>query len=86
MHCEMGAGFAIMSGMPSKGERLRPRHPALAEREWGVSGDAVGTVICSYRVGLPSARPVERVDVRFGPRLIVWGAPAAEFALVSEGR
>jgi hypothetical protein len=75
-----------MSGMLQKGQRLRPRHPALAEREWGIAGDAVGTVICAYQVGLPSVRQGERVDVSFGPRLIVWGAPAAEFAPLPEGR
>jgi hypothetical protein len=63
-----------------KGQRLRPIHPAVAEREWGVAGDAVGTVICAYRVTYERLGAVDRVDVRFGPRQVVWGAPANEFA------
>ena len=57
-------------------------HPALAEREWGVSGDSVGAVLCSYRV-LADPSGADRVDVRFASAT-VWGAPAAEFELVGE--
>jgi len=74
-------GQALFMGLSlQKGQRLRPIHPAVAEREWGVAGDAVGTVICAYRVTYERLGAVDRVDVRFGPRKIVWGAPAAEFA------
>jgi hypothetical protein len=67
-----------------KGQRLRPLHPALAEREWGVGGDAVGTVLCSYRVHDDPCGVPDRVDVGFGGGRVVWGAPAAEFAIVNE--
>ncbi len=63
-----------------KGQRLRPRHPSLAEREWGVTGDAVGTVLCAYRLLADRSGAEDRVDIKFGPGLTVWGAPAAEFA------
>ena len=69
-----------MSAMLHKGQRLRPLHPSLAEREWGVSADAVGTVLCSYRVLVDRAGTPDRVDVRFGSGVTIWGAPAAEFA------
>jgi hypothetical protein len=69
-----------------KGQQLRPLHPALAEREWGVSGDAVGTVLCSYRVLIDRSGAVDRVDVKFGSGLTIWGAPATEFAVVAEGK
>lgn len=65
-----------------KGQRLRPLHPALAEREWGVAGDAVGTVLCCYRVLIDRSGAVDRVDVKFGSGLTIWGAPAKEFAVV----
>ena len=80
------SGFAIMSSMLRKGQRLRPVRPAIAEREWGVSGDAVGTVICAYRVASDCLGAPERVDVMFGPRRIVWGAPADEFTPLPEIR
>jgi hypothetical protein len=67
-----------------KGQRLRPLHPALAEREWGVAGDAVGTVLCSYSVLIDRSGAVDRVDVKFASGATVWGAPAAEFAVVGE--
>ena len=69
-----------------KGQRLRPLHPALAEREWGVTGDAVGTVLCSYRVGGNLSSAPDRVDVKFPLGPTVWGAPAAEFAIVAEDK
>lgn len=79
-------GYAAMSSILRKGQRLRPVHPALAKREWGVSDDAVGTVICAYRVSLGPPAALDRVDVRFGAGLTVWGAPAAEFAPIAEGK
>lgn len=69
-----------------KGQRLRPLHPALAEREWGVSGDAVGTVLCSYRVLVDRSGAADRVDVRFSSGATVWGAPAAEFTVVGDAK
>jgi len=77
-------GISNMNCALRKGQRLRPLRPAVAEREWGVSGDAVGTVICAYRVAMDRLGAHDRVDVMFGPRKIVWGAPADEFALVPE--
>ncbi len=73
-----------MGSMLRKGQRLRPLHPQLAEREWGVAGDAVGTVLCCYRVLIDRSGASDRVDVEFGPGHKVWGAPAEEFAVVSE--
>jgi hypothetical protein len=66
-----------------KGQRLRPVHPKLAEREWGVRGDAVGALLCSYRV-LADPAGESRVDVRFASGATIWGAPAAEFEVVPE--
>jgi hypothetical protein len=71
--------------MLRKGQRLRPLHPHLAEREWGVSGDEVGTVLCCYRVLVNRAGAADRVDVEFGSGQKIWGAPAAEFAVIPEG-
>ena len=69
-----------------KGQQLRAVRPALAAREWGVTAGAVGTVICSYRVSFGPKAALDRVDVQFGSRLMVWGAPAAEFAPILEAK
>lgn len=73
-----------MATMLRKGQRLRPIHPQLAEREWGVAGDAVGTVLCCYQVLVDRSGASNRVDVEFGPGQRVWGAPAEQFAVVGE--
>ena len=73
-----------MDSMLRKGQRLRPLHPQLAEREWGVTGDAVGTVLCCYRVLIDRSGAADRVDVEFGPGHRIWGAPAEQFAVVNE--
>ena len=53
-------------------------------REWGVSCDSVGAILCSYRVEIGRTHMADRVDVRFDDGLTVWGAPACEFAVVEE--
>ncbi len=65
-----------------KGQRLRPLHPALAEREWGIAGDEVGAVLCCYRTD--RAESGVRVDVKFSSGRMVWGAPATEFFVIAE--
>jgi hypothetical protein len=77
---------ANMSVTLRKGQRLRPRHPALAEREWGVEGDAVGTVLCSYHVQSDPCGAADRVDIKFAAGRVIWGAPATEFAIVAESQ
>ena len=69
-----------------KGQRLRPLHPTLAKREWGVESDAVGTVMCSYRVDADPAGAADRVDVKWDAGRVIWGAPAGEFAIVAEAK
>jgi hypothetical protein len=62
--------------------RLRPSSPLA--REWNIPPDAEGTVICRYRILAQRSRDADRLDVRFGPRMVVWGAPAVEFEAVDE--
>lgn len=67
-----------------KGQRIRFRRPTVAAREWGVPADAVGTVLCGYRVFKDRTEASERVDVRFNSKLTIWGAPAKEFEPIAE--
>ena len=80
------AGKTVMGSNLRKGQRLRPLHPALAEREWGVSGDAVGTCLCSYSVFVDRSGATDRVDVRFASGATVWGAPATEFTIIGDAK
>lgn len=67
-----------------KGQCLKPLNSVDAAREWGVEADAVGAVLCSYKVLLDDSRLADRVDVKFDDGHVIWGAPACAFALVSE--
>jgi hypothetical protein len=60
------------------GQRIRLRPHSRLAREWSIPDNAHGTLICSYQVLARDFAP-DRVDVRFNSRLVVWGAPAAEF-------
>ncbi len=61
------------------GQRIRLKPSSRAAREWNVPPGAEATVLCQYRI--LAGRPVasERLDVQFGPKNVVWGAPAVEF-------
>jgi hypothetical protein len=64
--------------------RLRPSSPLA--REWNIPPDAEGTVICRYRILARRSLDADRLDVRFGPRTVVWGAPAVEFEAIPDGQ
>lgn len=67
-----------------KGQRIRLRLSSRAAQEWNVPLGAEGIVICHYRLfaGAPGAS--DRIDVRFSPRTVVWGAPATEFEVIAD--
>ncbi len=65
-----------------KGQRVRLRASSQAARDWGVSTGAEGAVICQYRLLKARAANPERIDVQFGPKTVVWGAPATAFEVV----
>ena len=50
-----------------------------------MAADAVGTVICSYRVRARVGAP-ERLDVKFPSNTVMWGVAADEFEAVDEAR
>ena len=62
--------------------RLKASSPLA--REWNIPPGAEGTVICRYRMLARRSVVPERMDVRFGPHKVVWGAPAIEFEPVGE--
>ncbi len=67
-----------------KGQILKPIHADVAKREWGVSCESRGSILCSYRVLIDRSGKADRVDLVFDDGLKVWGAPACEFTVVEE--
>ncbi|MGO9741405.1 MAG: hypothetical protein ACLPN5_07820 [Roseiarcus sp.] len=67
-----------------KGQTIRVRATPVAARDWGVSVGALGVVLCHYNLVARGRDFGECVDVRFGPKIIVWGAPASAFEEVAE--
>lgn len=66
----------------TKNSQVRFRPSSRLPAHLGVTADAVGTVICNYRISHPSIGSPERVDVRFDGNRVAWGVPTGEFELV----
>ncbi|MGO4872631.1 MAG: hypothetical protein ACLPGW_18840 [Roseiarcus sp.] len=66
------------------GGRVRVRPGSQIARDWKIPPDALGTVICRYRLLKDNDPAPLRRDVRFGPQLVVWGAPDGQFEPIEE--
>lgn len=64
--------------------RIKPGSPLT--RRLSLAPEAVGTVICQYRVLREGEAAPDRMDVRFDDRQVIWGAPEKEFELLSPFR
>jgi len=64
--------------------RVRPRSPVALD--WEIPAQAQGTVTCTYRLLREGAIAPERVDVRFSPNRVVWGARESEFEVIEDGQ
>jgi hypothetical protein len=67
------------------GQRIRLRPQSRLAREWNIPNNAEGTLICRYQILARDFAP-DRLDVRFNSRLVVWGAPAAEFEPIEDSQ
>jgi hypothetical protein len=63
-------------------QKVRFRSGSQVPRWLAISPDAVGTVICRYRILRDGEALPDRLDVRFGERLFAWGVPEKEFELI----
>jgi hypothetical protein len=70
--------------MATTGQQVRLRATSPLARQWNIAPEAEGTVICCYELLGRAAGAPERLDVRFGPRKVLWGAPAIEFEPIGE--
>jgi hypothetical protein len=66
------------------GQRIRFRPSSRAAREWRIAPEAEGTILCRYRILSGDPVASDRLDVRFSPKMVIWGAPANEFEVISE--
>ena len=62
-----------------KKQQVRFRSDSSLPRSLDISPDAIGTVICRYRVLKEGKDAPERLDVRFGERKFAWGIPENQF-------
>lgn len=61
--------------------RLKPTSPL--KQRLDLPSEALGAVLCSYQL-LRGVNDAQRLDVRFGPGLVVWGAPGDQFEAVED--
>ena len=67
------------------GQRIRLRPQSRLAREWNIPDNAEGTLVCRCRILARDLAP-DRLDVHFNSRLVVWGAPAAEFEPIEDSQ
>lgn len=60
-----------------RGARVKFKPGSKAQANWRVGEDLAGWVLARYRAPQPGLP--ERVDVRFGSGVTVWGERASEF-------
>jgi len=64
-------------------QKVRFRSGSPVARGLDIAPDAIGTVICRYRI-LRDFEPLpDRLDVRFDERRVAWGVPEKEFEIVT---
>jgi hypothetical protein len=73
-----------MEAITNAGQKVRVRPASPVARGWKIPNEAEGTVLCRYRLLNSRTGAAERLDVRFSPRLVIWGAPAVEFEAIGE--
>ena len=63
-------------------EKVRFKAASPLSRQLKIPRDAQGAVICRYRLLRGGAG--EKLDVQFGPHLVVWGAPDDQFEKIED--
>jgi hypothetical protein len=67
------------------GQKVRLKSSSPLGSQLKIPREAQGAVLCRYRL-LRGATHAHRLDVRFGPELVVWGAPDDQFEMVEEDK
>jgi hypothetical protein len=61
------------------GQKVTVKPLSSVAREWHIPSGAEGIVLCRYRLLNSDNDAPHRLDVRFEPKLTVWGAPDIDF-------
>jgi hypothetical protein len=72
-----------METIMAAGEKVRLKASSREFDALKIPRDALGAVICRYRL-LRGEATAQRLDVRFGPHIVLWGAPESLFEKVEE--
>jgi hypothetical protein len=64
------------------GQKVRVRPTSRFATRWKIPRDAQGTVLCRYRLLKDGDSAPDRLDVRFGQNIVLWGAPDEAFEAV----
>jgi hypothetical protein len=77
-----GPRFEEASMRAQQKVRFKPASPL--GRSLKIPREAEGSVLCRYRLLRGDDKTPQQLDVRFGPHLVVWGAPDDQFETVGE--
>jgi hypothetical protein len=66
------------------GQKVRLKAASPLKQRLNLPPEALGAVLCSYRVLRGADAAVRRLDVRFSSDLIIWGAPDDQFEPVED--
>jgi hypothetical protein len=75
----LGKFSGTMEATMKVGQRVRFKSTSGAARYWKIPHDAQGTVMCSYRLLASNRAAPDRIDVRFTPQVVIWGAASEDF-------
>ena len=67
------------------GQKVRVRPQSGVAHDWEIPCEALGTVICRYRLLRADLQAPDRLDVRFSADLVVWGASEEAFEVIAQG-
>jgi hypothetical protein len=66
------------------GQKVRLKAASPLKQQLNLPPEALGAVLCSYGLLRATGVTRHRLDVRFGPGLVIWGVPDDQFETVDE--
>jgi hypothetical protein len=66
------------------GQKVRLKAASPLKHRLNLPPEALGAVLCSYGLLRQSGSATRRIDVSFGPSLVVWGVPDDQFEAVED--
>lgn len=75
--------YNCLQNFVSEKQKVRFRPDSPVARGLDIPTDAIGTVICRYRILREGEPAPDRLDARFDDRRVAWGVPEKEFDGIS---